>query len=110
MPNVLPQTAINDAASAVAYAQQVRRFHARRTAATSKQRAADIELALTRLKEAMRPLRTEIGRFPYGPQTTVAEANRQAIRDASAQIQKERRKLWKLRNTKQPEEDDAGNP
>ena len=49
------------------------------------------------LKRAMRPLRSEIGRFPYGPQTDEAEANREEIREASTAIQRERRKLWKMR-------------
>lgn len=71
-------------------------FHAKRTGKDSPQRKADIELALERLKEAMKPLKSEIGKFPYGPQTDQAEANRQIIRDASAAIQAQRRKLWKL--------------
>lgn len=96
MPNRLPKDAIEAAASAVAYAQQVRAFHRRRTDRTSKQREADIELAQTRLREAMGPLRAEIGRFPYGPQTDLAEHNREVIREASAALQSERRKLWKM--------------
>lgn len=87
--------------AAVAYAQQVRKFHRRRTAKTSQQREADIEMALERLREAMEPIRSEIGRFPYGPQTTVAEARREAIRECSAAIQSERRKLWKMRARRQ---------
>jgi hypothetical protein len=101
MPAELPKSIIADAESAVAFAQQVRRFHRRRTDRRSNQREADIQLALVRLKEAMAPLRTEIGRFPYGPQTDVAEENRQRIREASAIIQRERRKLWKMKNEKQ---------
>jgi hypothetical protein len=97
MPTELPKDAIETAEAAVAFAQQTRRFHRRRTERGSKQRCADIELALVRLKEAMRPLKSEIGRFPYGPQTTVAEGNREKIRVASAAIQGERRKLWKMR-------------
>ena len=45
----------------------------------------------------MKPLRSEIGRFPYGPQTDEAEANRERIRQASDALQRERRKLWKMR-------------
>lgn len=100
MPSELPQDAIEAADAAVIFAQQVRRIHRRRSNKLSKQRASDIELALTRLKEAMGPLRSEIGRFPYGPQTSVAEANREAIRTASERIQVERRKLWKMRRPK----------
>lgn len=97
MPSELPTDAIEAADAAVIFAQQVRRMHRRRSGRTSKQRSSDIELALTRLKEAMGPIRSEIGRFPYGPQTDAAEANREAIRVASARIQSERRKLWKMR-------------
>ena len=98
MPTELPNDAIESAEAAVAFAQQVRRFHRRRTNRLSSQRERDIELALERLKEAMLPIRSEIGRFPYGPQTDLAERNREKIRDASKQIQSERRKLWKMKN------------
>jgi hypothetical protein len=98
MPSVLPQQAIDDADAAVAFAAQVRKYHRRRTDKKhSAQRASDIESALERLKAAMGPIRSEIGRFPYGAQTDAAERNRQIIRDASAAIQRERRKLWKMR-------------
>lgn len=97
MPTELPKDAIETAEAAVAFAQQVRRYHRRRTERTAKQRTTDVELAIERLREAMKPLKSEIGRFPYGPQTTQAERNRQKIRDASDAIQRERRKLWKMR-------------
>lgn len=97
MPSELPKDALDAADAAVIFAQQVRRIHRRRSNKLSKQRASDIELAIKRLKEAMEPLRSEIGRFPYGPQTGAAEANREAIRTASARLQAERRKLWKMR-------------
>lgn len=99
MPAVMPENLIEDAEAAIAFAQQVRRFHRRRTHRDSEQRSEDIRLALERLREAMSPLRTEIGRFPYGPQTSIAEGNRQRIRDASDAIQRERRKLWKMRKS-----------
>ena len=97
MPNRLPKDAIDGAASAVAHAQQVRAFHRRRTSRSSRQRESDIELALERIHEAMAPLRREIGRFPYGPQTDLAEHNREVIREASDALQRERRKLWKMK-------------
>lgn len=103
MPSELPKDTIDAADAAVIFAQQVRRIHRRRTNKRSEQRSSDIELALTRLKEAMAPLRTEIGRFPYGPQTDAAERNRDAIREASERIQRERRKLWKMKNSTQQE-------
>jgi hypothetical protein len=96
MPNVLPKDDIDAADAAVAFAQQVRKFHRRRTGRTDPRRKEDIALARERLREAMAPLKSEIGRFAYGPQTAIAEQNRQAIRDASARIQTERRKLSKM--------------
>lgn len=97
MPAILPKRDIEVAEAAVVFAQAVRRTHRRRSNKTSAQRNADIEMALERLKEAMRPLRSEIGRFPYGPQTSAAEENRQTIRRTSDAIQRERRKLFKMR-------------
>lgn len=97
VPAELPKQALDDAAAAIAFAQGVRAVHRRRSAKTSKQRQADIEIALARLKDAMRPLKSAIGKFPYGPQTDAAEDNRQAIREASLAIQRERRKLFKMR-------------
>lgn len=88
---------LKQAAAAVDNAQRVRRFHARRTRKDSEQRKADIRIALDKLREAMAPLRSETGRFPYGAQTDAAEERREAIREASNNIQAERRKLWKLR-------------
>jgi hypothetical protein len=98
MPNKLPQDCIERAEAAVAYAQQVRRIHRRRSKKSSTQRNEDIELALTRIKAAMAPLRSEIGRFPYGPATDTAERNRKKIREASTSLQRERRKLFKMRS------------
>lgn len=97
MPNQLPDKALKEAAAAVDNADRVRKFHARRTETDSPQRAEDIDIALARLKDAMRPLRSQIGQFPYGPQTDEAEVNRERIREASQAIQTERRKLWKMR-------------
>lgn len=98
MPSELPRDAIESAEAAVAFAQQVRKFHRRRTDRGAEQRRRDIEVAIERLRTAMVPLRAEIGRFPYGPQTTVAENNRNKIRAASDSLQRERRKLWKMRD------------
>jgi anti-sigma-K factor RskA len=97
MPAVLPRGALDRADAAVIFAQQVRRLHRRRQNKNSEQRTQDLAAAVARLKEAMAPLRSEIGRFPYGPQTNAAAENRQTIRDASAAIQRERRKLFKMK-------------
>ena len=97
MPEQLPKEALAAADAAVVFAQQVRKHHRRRTNRNAEQRTEDINRALQRLKDAMAPLRSEIGRFPYGPQTDVAEKNRELIRDASDALQRERRKLWKMK-------------
>jgi hypothetical protein len=100
MPHRLDPAIISAAESAVEHAQRVRRTHARRTERTTPQRVVDIDMALARLHEAMRPLKSEIGKFRYGPVTPEAEENRTKIRDASESIQRERRKLWKMKNRK----------
>jgi hypothetical protein len=84
---------IGAAAQAVQHAQRVRIAHRRRTPKGSPQREQDIKLALERLHDAMRPLRSFIGRAPFvnSPKTEVDEALH-----ASQAIQKERRKLWKM--------------
>jgi len=97
MPSELPNGIIETADAAVKFAQQVRAFHRRRTDVNSPQRVADLTAAMERIGEAMEPLRTEIGRFPYGPQTVQAEKNRTKIREASVALQKERRKCWKMK-------------
>lgn len=97
MPNVLPKEVVDDARAAALFAEQVRRYHRRRTAKGSKQRETDIDLALKRVREAMKAVRRETGRFQYGPQNAVAERNRETIREVSAACQSERRKLWKMR-------------
>ncbi len=100
MPEQLPDGLIENAQNAVDSALRVRQFHRRRTEKSSPQREADIRLALARIKAAMRPLKTEIGRFSYGPASDTAEENRQRIRAASAALQAERRKLWKMSQSK----------
>lgn len=96
MPAELPTQDIENAEAAIQFARLVRKTHARRTQKNSPRRAADIEIARARLKEAMTPLRSEIGRFARGPQTVVAEEHRALIRATSRAIQSERRKLTKM--------------
>jgi hypothetical protein len=98
----LPE-ALEAAEAAAENARRVRAFHRRRTDKRSKQRAQDIEIALGRIKDAMKPLRTFLGRFSYGPQTQAAHANYDKVSTASHALQAERRKLWKMQNRK-PEE------
>jgi len=100
MPATLPTQAVNAGRAAVSFAQRVRETHARRSPRGSAQREADIKVALERLRTTMEPLRSEIGRFPYGPKTPDADANRKIIYDLSQAIQRERRKLWKMQERK----------
>lgn len=97
MPRILPQDDLDAAYAARDYAQSVRRLHRRRTSRGSAQREQDIQLALDRLKDAITPLRSVIGTFPYGPQTTEAARNREDVLEASDALQRERRKLWKMK-------------
>jgi hypothetical protein len=91
-PQVIPE-----AEAAVRYAQQVREQHRRRTERGSTKREADIALALERLKDAMRPLRSAIGRMTY-PSSGISMETQDQIRVASDAIQRERRKLWKMQD------------
>lgn len=96
----MTQTSLNDALReahlAVKNAQEVRALHRKRTEPGDAQRQNDLKMAFQRVKLAMRPLRSEIGKFPHKPQTAQAEKNRERIREASEALQKERRKLWKM--------------
>lgn len=85
------------AEAAVAFAQHVRSYHRRTTPRGNARREEDIQIALDRIRDAMKPLRSAIARFPYAPQGEIAHERRKAIRAASASLQSERRKLWKMR-------------
>jgi hypothetical protein len=87
---------LDEARRASENARAVRDFHAKRNKRGSRQRETDIRLALERLRDAMRPIRRAIARLPYS--TAVIDA--EALRSASQDLQKERRKLWKMRGTK----------
>lgn len=89
---------IRDAHNAAQYAQSVRKAHGRRSKRGTKQREHDIRIALQRLQEAMQPLRRKIARIPYlPPGIDVA-----GLHQASDAIQKERRKLWKMKGKGKP--------
>lgn len=94
-PSMAIQDDLVDAKQAVLHAQRVRQAHRRRTSKGAPQREDDIRLALERLKEAMRPLRSYIGRLPFSIQGTEPQ-EAASVREASQAIQKERRKLWKM--------------
>lgn len=87
-----------DALDAIKMAQDVRTRHAKRTAKGGRQREDDINMAMKRLKAAMKPIRSELGRaIHYAPEMPSAMANRDKLNDLSTRIQAERRKLWKMR-------------
>jgi hypothetical protein len=96
MAATVTHTELESARAAVRNAVNVRNHHKRRTRKGDPQREADIAVALDRLKEAMRPLRSAIGKFPGEPQTEALEPHRAEIRDLSRQIQGQRRRLWKM--------------
>lgn len=82
------------AEKAIQYAQAVRSHHARRSKPNNKQRRTDIKLALVELSAAMRPIRRRIARLPY------LREDGEALKSVSQDLQRERRKLWKMTNTK----------
>lgn len=94
---------LDDAQAAAENAQRVRAFHRRRTDKRSSQRAQDIEIALERIKDAMKPLRSFLGAFHFGPQTEVMWEKHEMVSEASRALQAERRKLWKMQNHKTEE-------
>lgn len=89
---------LTEADLAVQAAQEVRAFHRKRSARDDQQRQDDLTLALDRVKMAMKPLRSEIGRFPKQPPSATILARQSRIREASLALQRERRKLWKMLN------------
>lgn len=101
MPTELPKADLRKATAARDHARSVRRVHRRRTERGDPQRETDLDLALERLRSAMAPLRRQIGKFPYGPESAVAEQNRAVIRTLSSELQAERRKLWKMKKRKE---------
>lgn len=87
---------VEEAARAVENARAVREFHAKRNKRGTRQRETDIRLALERLRDAMKPIRRTIARLPYD----AAGMDADVLKTASQDIQRERRKLWKMRATK----------
>jgi hypothetical protein len=97
MPELPDHQLLSDANSAVGYAQEVRRTHARRSARGSYQREHDISVALARLKSAMRPIRRRIAKIAYTTPTDAVMQRREVFIEASQALQAERRKLWKMK-------------
>lgn len=90
------EESLREADLAVQHAQEVRAYHRKRTERGDRQRETDIALALERVRLAMKPLRSEIGRFRHQESLPNLIERREKIRDASLALQRERRKLWKM--------------
>jgi hypothetical protein len=88
---------IDRAETACRIASDTRRLHRRRTKKGSPQREADLKIASDHLRDAMRPIRRELARFPYRSPNQTAHARRLALLGASEAVQRERRKVWKMR-------------
>lgn len=88
---------IKNAERAILFAQQVRRMHARRTPTNSKRRNNDIELGITRLHEAMKPIRAMTAKARFQPFNSISAEQRELVQSVSLRLQTERRKLWKLK-------------
>ena len=88
--------ALKEADLAIQNAQEVRRYHRKRSEKGDPQREADLDMAMERVRAAMKPLRSEIGRFPRQPRSANVETRQARIRAASRALQSERRKLWKM--------------
>jgi hypothetical protein len=84
------------AEAAVRHAQMVRKFHRRRSQRGSSQREADLQEARDRLRSAMKPLRSYLGRASSSAQTNYNADLHERVREASASMQRERRKLHKM--------------
>jgi hypothetical protein len=78
---------------AIDHARTLRERLRRRVRRGSPERNREIDLALAKIKRAMRPVRSEIHRTQYWPPNHY----RMGLLYLSADLIKERRKLWKLR-------------
>jgi hypothetical protein len=104
------ETDIKTAKLAVTHAQAVREYHRRRSDRGSEQREWDIREAQERIQRAMKPLRTWQGKAPYATQTELHKEFTRQVSEVSKDLQRERRKLWKMstvRLTKQEETQNA---
>ena len=92
-----------DAVAAADYARDVRTAHRRRTDRSSPQRQADIRIALARLKKAMKPLRRLLAQYTYKRRrlSHTEQEKLALIASTSQDLQRERRKLWKMQQRKE---------
>lgn len=93
------EAALKEAHAACRHAQDIRGFYARRSERDSKQRQDDLHAARERVRLAMTPLRSYLGKSAKLTQsrTNIDLANR--VREASKALQTERRKLWKMQTS-----------
>lgn len=96
------QELITAATKAADYAEGVRAMHRKRSMRGNRQRELDLSLALNRLARAMRPIRSELARAPYGKPGCVTPLQRKGLAEASQIVQRERRKLWKMQKHEKP--------
>lgn len=96
--------ALYEADLAVQNAQEVRCYHRKRSERGDQQRQEDLGMAIERVKAAMKPLRSEIGKFPRQAPSDAVLSRQAKVRAASKALQRERRKLWKMldRNERTP--------
>lgn len=94
------EPALKEALAAVRFGRDVREQHARVSPKGSERREEDLDVALTRIKRAMVPLRSFLGSAPYKPQTEPHMEITYRVRQASQALQSERRKLWKMQARK----------
>lgn len=93
------QEMVERAVFATQHARQVRELHAKRTTKGSKNRETDIQASLDRLRGAMRPIRSALGR-QKAPYDDRGVEHRALLLDVSDAMQRERRKLWKMQKRK----------
>ena len=98
VPSLDHRQLIEDGRQAVLLAQDVRVRHRRSSKPDDPARVRDLTAAREAVRAAMRPIRSEMGRAIFDPATAQAERARERLRDMSAQLQAERRRLWKLSN------------
>lgn len=96
MDNLTINQSVSAASAAVDHAQDVRAAHRKRTPRGSYQREADIQLALSRLRRAMAPIRATRAKLAGGTLSGIPLGDKEALTAASEAIQRERRKLWKM--------------
>lgn len=78
--------------------REVRAHHRKRTMRGDQQREEDIRMALERIRAAMKPLRSALGKFPWQSPSSSIKEKQQKVLEASVALQRERRKLWKMRD------------